>query len=306
MKNLFLVITLFCAHSTRAATEISPFFGIGNDAFAFNIESLGAGTGPLEFEPNIPSLSRIGINAYDLGLAISTRADVKTLDPSKGKSEFFDVQLGYHNLKWGADLSVQNYTGFYMKNAALYGGNPFFTYPNLKWTHYGLMGRYAMDNQGFLISALTTQSEQIKKSAGSYFIVGGYRYHSLDSDISLIPTALQGINTEIDFLRKLKANSINLGFGAGKYWVNDSHVFIGGVFDLLGTYALYNYESLNLKTNSSYGSVSYNYKFAFGYSGENFRAGFSLGGDVTTLRGPSSAFIKPIASQILIYIRVAF
>lgn len=319
MKNLFrsnLFIFLFCANTTLAATEISPILGVGADTFTFNIEELGSLLGTpiqkLEYEPNIPGLTRIGVSAYGFGASYSTHADVKTLDPSKGISDFFDVQLGYHNYQWGTDLFVQNYTGFYLKNtSAYYVGTPPYSpyyelFPNIKWNHYGLMGRWAMDNQGFLVSALTSQSEQIKKTAGSYYLVGGYRYHSLETDVSMIPTSLQGINPEMDNLRKLKANSINFGVGAGKYWVSDSHFFIGGLFDLLGTYAVYNYENTTGPTENSYGTLSYNFKLGFGYSGEKFRSGISASGEITTLKGFNSSFVKPAAQQFMLYFRVAF
>lgn len=310
MKNLFLksfTILVFCAIRTTAATEISPILGVGTDIFAFTIEELGASTKPIEYEPNIPGLTRLGVSAYGYGVSYGIRADVKELDPLKGQSEFTDFQFGYHNMNWGAVVFVQNYKGFYIKNSDQFSSpTPYFLFPDLKWTHYGLMGRYAMDNQGFSVSALTTQSEQIKKTAGSYFLVGGYRYHSLDSDSSLIPTTLQGINVDMDQLRKLKAHSLNLGLGAGKYWVNSSHFFIGGVFDLLGTYALYDYENTTAPTSSSYGTLSYNFKIGTGYSGEHFRTGFSVVGEVTTLKSFNASFVKPSASQLLLYFRYAF
>lgn len=290
-----------------AATEISPIFGLGTDIFAFQIEGLGANTKPIEYEPNIPGLTRLGVSAYGYGLSYGIRADVKELDPLKGNSEFFDFQFGYHNLSWGADLFVQKYTGFFIKNSDQFSStNPYFLFPDLKWSHYGLMGRYAMDNQGFSVSALMTQSEQIKKTAGSYFLIGGYRYHSLDSDNTLIPTTLQGINADMDNLRKLKAQSLNLGLGAGKYWVSDSRFFIGGVFDLLGTFALYDYQSLSSTSNNSYGTLSFNLKAGLGYSGDHFRSGLSYSSEVTTLKGFNDSFIKPAATQLLLYFRYAF
>ena len=307
--NIFFIL-LVCANCSFAATEISPVFGLGTDTFGFNIESLGANTKNIEYEPNIPGLSRIGFSAYGFGVALSTRNAATTVDPLKGNSQFFDIQLGYQNHQWGIDLFAQNYTGFHIKNTSDFDGatstSPYYLYPDLKWSHYGLMGRWAMDNQGFLISALTTQSEQIKKSAGSYFLVGGYRYHSLDTETSIIPTTLNGINTEMENLRKIKTNSANFGVGAGKYWVNDSHFFVGGLFDLLGTYGLYNYENTTGPTNNSYGTLSYNLKFGFGYSGNFFRTGISISRDSTTLKSFNSSFIVPSATQLLAYVRIVF
>lgn len=310
MKNLFLksfIISLFCVVPVTAATEISPILGVGTDIFAFQIEGLGANTKPIEYEPNIPGLTRLGVSAYGYGISYGIRADVKELDPLKGQSDFTDFQFGYHNNNWGAALFVQNYKGFYIKNSDQFSSpTPYFLFPDLKWTHYGLMGRYAMDNQGFSVSALISQSEQIKKTAGSYFLVGGYRYHSLDSDNTLIPATLQGINVDMDNLRKVKANSLNLGVGAGKYWVSNSHFFIGGVFDLLGTLAVYDYQNVSTSSANSYGTLSFNFKAGLGYSGDHFRTGITVVGEITTLKGYNDSFIKPAASQLMLYFRYAF
>ena len=299
---------LFCVSNPVLATEISPWFGVGNDSFAFSVEGLGPNLPVIEYEPNIPGLSRLGINALGFGVSASFRADVKELNTQKGESRFFDFQIGYHNTRWGLDLFVQEYEGFYIKNTSAIGGstNPYYTYPDLSFRHYGLMGRWAVDNQGFSISNLMNQAEQIKKTAGSYFIVGGIRHHTLDTPQTFIPTQYNGINTEMDQLRSIKTHSLNLGVGAGKYWVSEARLFAGAVFDLLGTYGLYSYEQTNIDSTSSYGTLSFNLKAGFGYSGENFRTGVSFSTEMTTLRGLNSAFVKPAANQLLIYIRSAF
>ena len=299
-------MTLFCVSSSFAATEISPLIGFGTDTFSFKIEKFSSTTTSIEYQPNTPGLIRYGLSAYGYGLSYSARNSVATVDPNLGTSQFFDFQIGYHNLKWGADLFVQNYTGFYTSNLKQTGTNTPYIFSDLKWDHYGVMARYAMDNQGFLISALTSQAEQIKKSAGSYFLVGGYRYHSLDTSSSIIPATLQGQNTEMDNLRKLKANSLNFGIGAGKYWVTDSHFYIGALFDLLGTFALYNYESTTGTSSSSYLTTSTDVKVGVGYSGDHFRTGLTFVSDVTTLKGFNSSSIAPTATQLLLYFRFAF
>lgn len=295
-----------CANSSFAATEISPLIGFGTDTFSFKIQELSKGTSEFEYQPNTPGLTRYGLSAYGYGLAYSARNSIATVDPNNGSSQFFDFQLGYHNLIWGADLFIQNYTGFYTNSLKQTGTNIPYIFSDLNCNHYGLMARYSMDNQGFLVSALTSQSEQIKKSAGSYFLVGGYRYHSLESSSSIIPASLQGQNIEMDNLRKLKANSINLGLGVGKYWVSDSHLYIGALFDLIGTFALYNYESTTGNSNSSYLTTSTDIKIGVGYSGEHFRTGLTYAGDLTSLKGFGSALIQPTASQFLLYFRWAF
>ena len=120
MKSLwpvanFLMIS-FCLIAKASATEkVSPYFGIGSDMFIFSIDSFNAAQKELNYEPNTPGLSRIGLSAFGLGISYATRSSVAELDKDKGESKFLDVQLSYNNTKWGADLYVQQYEGFYLK-----------------------------------------------------------------------------------------------------------------------------------------------------------------------------------------------
>lgn len=313
MKSLWpvakLFILLFCLNKPAIATEkVSPYFGVGSDSFMFSIDSFTATQKQLNYEPNIPGLSRFGLSAFGFGASVSTRGSVEELDKDKGESKFLDFQVGYHNKKWGADLYVQNYEGFYLKNSEDVGGTTtYHLFPDLKFNHYGLMGRYAMDNNGgFTISALLNQGDEITKTAGSYFLVGGFRQYSFATESSLIPAPLQGINTEMDALRKLSVNTLNLGVGAGKYWVSSSKLFIGAVFDLTGTYGLYQYTLTTDEQDIDYSTISYSLKFGAGYAGKKWRSGVSAYADATTLQGLDRTYIKPQATAFFLYVRYVF
>lgn len=312
MKSLWpvakLFMLLFCLIAQASATEkVSPYFGVGSDMFLFSIDSFNDTQKTLSYEPNIPGLSRVGLSAFGLGASLSTRGPTTELDPDKGDSEFFDFQVGYHNTKWGADLYVQNYEGFYLKNSSEVGGtSTYYLFPDLKFNHYGFMGRYALDNNGFSISGLLNQADEIKKSAGSYFLVGGFRQYSFETANTLIPAPLQGSNIEMDALRKLSVNTLNLGVGAGKYWVSKSDFFIGAVFDLTGTYGMYKYTLTTNEQSRDYATISYSLKFGAGYAGKKWRSGVSAYADATTLQGLDHTYIKPQATAFMIYVRYVF
>lgn len=313
MKSLwpvanFLMLS-FCLIAQASATEkVSPYFGVGSDMFIFSIDSFNAAQKTLAYEPNTPGLSRIGLSAFGLGISYATRSSVAELDKDKGESKFIDVQLSYNNTKWGADLYVQQYEGFYLKNSSEVGGTTtYHLFPDLKFQHYGLMGRYALDNNGgFSISALLNQADEITKTAGSYFLVGGFRQYTLETENTMIPTPLQGINTEMDALRKLSVNTLNLGVGAGKYWVSSSKLFIGAVFDLTGTYGLYKYTLTNDEQNTDYSTISYSLKVGAGYAGKKWRTGVSAYTDATTLQGLDRTYVKPQATAFFLYVRYVF
>ncbi len=304
--NLYLrligFILLFCGITPAHATEFSTLLGLGQENFGFTVESFGLGDQNIAFEPNMAGLSRLGLSYGDYSVGTSFRSSSAELNPEKGKTTFFDIQLGYHNRKWGVDTFYQTYTGFFIANT-----NLIQVYPDLKFQHYGIMARYALNDSDFSVASLMDQSDEIKKSAGKYYLVSGLRQHIMETSTSLLQAENAGMNTELENLRKMKVFSYNAGIGAGKYWVSDNHFFIGAVLDLIGTLGFYDFEdTTQVKEKTSYGTLSYNAKVGFGYAGQTFRAGASLAADLTTLRTPGKAYIKPTAQRTLFYLRIVY
>ena len=115
----FLITILVCASAISEATEISPLLGVGQDNFSFKIQSLGGATKEIEYEPNIPGLSRVGLSALGYGVSYSIRG-AEAENQNFGKTSFTDFQLGYHNENWGIDGFYQTYKGFYIKNSSTF------------------------------------------------------------------------------------------------------------------------------------------------------------------------------------------
>ncbi len=281
--------------------KLSPIIGFGQEMFNFSLSEIKGNKDKINYEPNIAGITRLGVNAYGFGVGYSIRS-TEDPDPLKGSTDFFDFQLGYHNKKWGADLFVQEYKGFYSEDTP-----QIQTFPDLRFQHYGVLGRYAIDESEFSVASLMDQSEDIKTTAGKIYIVTGFSHHEMQTDISLMQQDYVGTNPETEALRKMQVTSVHLGAGAGKYWVSTSRWFAGALLDMYGTYGLYTYENDMLeRSSSSYGTVSFNIRAGFGYAGEKFKSGFSLAGDKTTLRVPGSGFMNPQAVRVLLYFRIAF
>lgn len=259
----------------------------------------------MDFQPNMSGVSRVGVNAYGFGLGYSFRGSSKDLDTAKGTTDFSDFQFGYQSKNWGIDTVYQNYKGFYTESLTALQ-----VYPDLQFEHYALMGRFALNDSEFSVNGLLDQSDDINNTAGKYYVVGGFHQHRMENSGSLLLQNYAGVNPELENLRKLKATSINLGLGAGKYWVSASHFYIGALLDLVGTYGVYDYESSVSGTaessSSSYGTLSYNLKVGLGYSGESFKSGLGFTGDITTLRTPGSSYVQSSAARFLYYIRFIF
>lgn len=300
-RFLFLSTSIFCPTESVAA-NFSPLIGIGQEDFDFSIEEIQGTKSSIKYQPNITGVSRIGLNAYGFGIGYSFRGSNKDVDPAYGTTDFFDLQLSYHTHKWGIDVFDQVYQGFYSTDTTQTQ-----LFPDLKFQHYGLMGRYALNDSEFSVNGLLDQSEEIKQTAAKYYIVGGLRHHFMETITSLLQQNYAGFNPEIENLGKLKVSSFNFGLGAGKYWVSSNHFFIGALLDLIGTYGFYTYEDyLTNQRQANDLTLSFDIKLGLGYAGETFKFGLGVTGDTTTLKAPSSGFVKPEALRSLLYIRFAF
>lgn len=299
-----LAFTLFAR--TTFASPISPLFGLGQESFSFSVLDVLPQGKTIEFDPNIAGVSRLGINAFGFAVGYSFRSSDQNLDPKKGSTQFFDLQLGYNQKQWGVETFYQTYQGFYTSNT-----NAVQLFPDLRFVHYGLIGRYALSDGEFSVPGLMDQSDDVKTTSGKYYVLGGLRYHSMESSTSLLQQENMGQNPEFENLRLVKTTSINLGVGAGKYWVSPSRFFAGGLFDLVGTVGIYNYTSAagamgTTSSQSTYATLSYDLKLAVGYSGDFFKSGIGLTADTTTLKTPGATFLRPSALRALTYIRAVF
>lgn len=257
-----------------------------------------SGDKDIKFEPNIAGVSRVGLNIDGFGIGFGFRGSSKDLDSAKGTTDFFDLQLSYHNKNWGLDGFYQNYKGFYTSNT-----NSVQVFPDLKFNHYALMGRYSLSDSDFSVNGLLDQSDEVKETAGKYFLVGGLRYHNTDSPTSFLQQENAGINPEMENLRGVKVTSLNFGLGAGKYWVSSARFFIGGLIDIIATYGMYDYNSVSDSYHSSYLTPSYDLKLGAGYNGDTFKSGVSFTADMTTLKTPGASYIRPSSNRILLYLR---
>jgi len=284
-----------------AGEPISPLFGVGQESVELGLSDIHADKKQIKYRPNMTGISRLALTAYGLTLGASFRG-TEDLNRDYGTTTFSDYQVGYHNHKWGIDAVYQVYKGFYTTET-----NQTQLFPDLRLQQYVILGRIALEEADFTVGALLDQSDEIKKTSGKYYFVGGLRQHVMDNNISLLQQDYAGKNNDLEALRKMKVTSLNLGVGAGKYWVSDNKFFVGALLDILGTYGFYKYSDLNgTEDMAQKTSLSFNIKAGLGYAGEKYKVGFSLSGDSTTLLTPGSSFMTPQALRVLLYLRLTF
>ena len=283
-------------------TKISPIIGVGQENFTFEVAEFGAKGKTVKFEPNIAGVLRLGINAFGFGVGYSVRNSGKDIDSQKGVTEFSDWQLGYQSKNWGIDGFYQVYEGFYTANTAAVQ-----LYPNTTFRHFGFTARYSFGDEEFSVGGLTDQSEEVRETSGKYYLVCGAHEHQLATETPLLQQEYAGVNSSVEDLRSLKAMSVNLGAGAGKYWVSENGLFIGGLFDVIGTYANYYYLAVSPgPRKDSDLTISYNTKIGAGYSGKVFKSGVALNTDVTRLKTTGDGVLISSANRLMIYVRAVF
>ena len=297
---LFCICT-FCKITYVQATEISPLIGFGQENFSFEVSEFDNTKKAIKFEPNIAGVTRLGLNAFGFGLGYSLRNSEKDTKPQNGKTQFTDWQLGYNAANWGIDTFYQIYEGFFTSNT-----NSIQTFPNVIFKHHGFNFRYALEDSEFSVGRITDQADAITQTSHKVYLVTGYSKHEMTTDVSILQQEHAGANTELEDLRSLKATSVKLGAGGGKYWVSDSRFFIGGLVDYVVTYTNYEYETTTLLSKTSDTTQSFNIKIGVGYAGEKFRAGISGIADATNLKTTGGALVRPSSNRFLLYFRYVF
>ncbi|MGZ3690967.1 MAG: DUF4421 family protein [Pseudobdellovibrio sp.] len=298
---LSFCIFTFCKIRFAQATEISPIFGLGQEDFTFEVSEFDPNNKnrKLSFEPNIAGVVRLGVNAYGFGVGYSFRGSEKDIDPAKGKTDYSDLQLGYNSKNWGIESYYQSYEGFFTTSTS-----QIQTCPHLNLKRVGITARYALGDEEFSVGGITDQSSDITETSGKYYIIMGYDEHNLNTDVSLLQFENVGINMEFESLRVLKSNDFKTGFGAGKHWVFYDQYFVGGMVDILATYANYQYTSSTAGKSTEHDlTTSTNFRLALGYKGSSFRSGLSLTSDATTLKATGNAYIRPSSNKLLLYVR---
>lgn len=109
-----------------------------------------------------------------------------------GKTSSFDLYFSIYQPKHLVDLMYTDNRGFYIDNPKTIFKNwdanaPYPARPDLRTLMVGANYLYVFNGNRFSFKSTFTQTEQQKKSQGSFLVGGSFNYFSIDSDSSLIP-----------------------------------------------------------------------------------------------------------------------
>lgn len=307
-KDLLIHYFLFFAAALNVCTshsvEVSPLIGVGQEDFSFEIVNFTDDKKTVKFQPNIPGLVSLGVNAYGFGIGYSIRGSRVDTSSQQTPTDFSDWQLSYNSKNWGLEAYYQKYKGFDTNNT-----NAIQKYPELRFTHVGFLARGSIgeQEQEFSLAALMNQSANITSTSWKAFWVFGYNEYVMQSDTSLLQQENEGLDMPLENLRGLNSSIIKAGFGAGKYWVSDKHFFIGGLVDSQFSHSNYSFKSTTGSSTASDSNTdltaNLNIRLAFGYAGSPFRIGSSFASNTSMLKTPGKGYLRPSSNRFQIYVR---
>lgn len=211
-----------------------------------------------------------------------------------GRTDYMDVHaFGYlHNV--AIDIVFQRYRGFYMEEPGRHSvswssGDPYPQRRDLHVTTMGLNYYYIFFPGDFSFRAAFNQTQQQRRSAGSFiFLISPFSY-KVESDSSLIPAGEDALyGRDAGFFR---GNYTTLSFAPGFFY---TFIIQSDFFVTVGAFAgagvqQYMYETALEDIRGNGYVYKLNGKFSAGYSAGSFYLGFAANYDYAYLKMKESA-----------------
>lgn len=161
---------------------------IGFDILPSNVDQ------DLIYYPNIKT--KVGVAAfykwYGLGLAVRNPFYERN-ENNKGNSTIIDFRINGYGRAFSAEISYQDYHGFYLKNTkdifgSLINNEKHYQRPDMEIKAFGCIFYFLPNYERHSIRAAYIQTEKQLKSSGSAMIVPSFLFVSLNADSSLMPS----------------------------------------------------------------------------------------------------------------------
>jgi hypothetical protein len=183
----------------------------------------------LNFRPNARQHVGAGIYLWGVLLQAAVQVNKNALDEDKyGSTESFDLILNGYFRRWGGDVAVQNYKGFYISNPQGFLDNWDKSQPRPqradKKTHH-FVGNlfYVFQPERFSYRAAFKLVERQTQSGGSPLLIANIFNSFISADSTLIPTEVQDEFGDFSLYRGGNTATISLMPGYShtfvhKYW----------------------------------------------------------------------------------------
>lgn len=243
----------------------------------------------ISYAPNGREAIGVGFFYKKAGLEIGIKLPASDAGNQRyGKTRYLDWQVNYYGSRIGADLAIQRYRGFYVRNPFEVDSTwqPGDNYPQRSdLLAFNVIGNvyYIFNHKKYSFRAAFAQTERQTQSAGSFVLMGSVNRLRIDSDGNLIPVANQEtFGDQTDFRSgSFYGFSILPGY---------AHTFVLNRFYValslhLGAGVQYKRYTIDDSFEREWALVrKNNLRMAAGYYGNRFLAGTSLFVDNTGMR----------------------
>lgn len=170
----------------------------------------------ISFVPSSNNFLGLGLYIFNINIELSFKVPQNEEEvPTEiyGQTESFDFQANIYAKKWSADVSYQNYQGFYVENPESHypqwnEDGPFPIRDDLHLKYVQLNAFYLFNHKRFSFRAPYIQAEQQLKSQGSFLLGGFFSNFNMVADTALIPQASREFFPENSGFKKSRVTTL--------------------------------------------------------------------------------------------------
>ncbi len=302
MKAVLLTLTLALAFSTFAWAEDkepagvryyadvdTPFYIGGSlqlpgQGFSLIPRTSGGLIGVesgLRYRPATQLLYGISARYKILGGGLTFSLPILGFQAAEGTSTHQDYGINYYGKTWGFELNYSDWTGYLIDGVRGLSGETYYLEPNLKNVGGGVVFYIPLSPDRYSLGAAFDQRQRQLLSAGSFFIVGSFRYQDLRSPVEIIPASHQADFGADATLSRSAMKSIAGGIGYGLHLVANDLFFSTALIAEVG-HQWIDYTLASGPLDNTFIGVNGRLKVALGHNGKTLITGLSVNVDAYT------------------------
>jgi hypothetical protein len=195
-----------------------------------------------------------------------------------GESNAQDLQANVLGKRWGSDLFISDYRGFYKDDGSHQPlpGMPFPLRPDIHTHNVGVNGIYIFHPNRFSLRSAFNYAERQKKSGGSFLLSGTFNSNRITSDSSILTQKYIAAFGDVVDIHRLGSTTLSFAPGYAynlvvkSFFVNAT-LAIGPAVNWID-YTLTNGMEFSKTRMSSFVDI----RMAVGYNGPRFFSGVTL------------------------------
>jgi hypothetical protein len=194
-----------------------------------------------------------------------------------GESKARDLQLNILSKKWGLDMYLKKYSGFYLTDpdVVIPPNIPFPQRVDISTRNIGVTGNYVFNNKKFSFRSAYNYAERQMRSAGSFLLFSSINGFTARGDSALLSKSYQTVFDTDTEIREIKSTTFGIAPGY-------TYSFIHKGFFINATLALgpaHNWLSYVKETGQRKHDIEFTAitvaRVALGYNGDRFFGGLS-------------------------------